>query len=91
MILHLGYCHRLAKVKGDGGVSLPLGGAHLDVHKEGFYKTIEQQSENLIRLTVSRSPSTHLSAPNLLFLVEDIDTEAGTKMPPSEQVGSPEG
>ena len=45
----------------------------------------------MIRHTVSRSPSTHLSAPNLLFLVEDIDTEAGTRMPPSEQVGSPEG
>ena len=34
MILHLGYCHRLAKVKGDGGVALPLGGAHLVDHKE---------------------------------------------------------
>ena len=35
MILHLGYCHRLAKVKGDGGVALPLGGAHLVDYKEG--------------------------------------------------------
>ena len=46
MILHLGHLYRLAKVKGDGGVALPLGGAHLDDCKEGFYKTIEEQSES---------------------------------------------
>ena len=39
--------------------------------------------------TVSRSPSAHLSFPSLLFLVEDIDTEVGTRALPSEQVGSP--
>ena len=60
------------------------------IAKKDFIKQLKNRA-NLIRHTVSRSPSTHLSAPNLLFLVEDMDTEAGTRMPPSEQVGSPEG
>ena len=38
---------------------------------------------------MSRSPSAHLSFPRLLFRVEDIDTEVGTRARPSEQAGSP--
>ena len=54
-------------------------------------KTIEDHSRKIYSrgYTVSRSLSAHLSFPRLLFRVEDIDTEVGTRARPSEQVGSP--
>ena len=67
MILHLGHLYRLAKVKGDGGVSLPLGGAHLVDHKEGFYKTIEEQSKSDLTYRV-QVPVNALVCPKLAFL-----------------------